>query len=204
MSAPIRGIDTENRQRVTAPARPRAPEPQSPSAKPDADSGQINVKPSTSYAAMLKEAYDGDASEAMAVMAHARRTGEPGGNERSATVAERRKGAAARALPIGAPEKSAQVLEGLRNRKNAGAVTAGRAVASGSDKARLVSAKRSHDQLMLASSKMGVSEVATHVSLQAFRSLTRILLRRSWQRKQAAIDNLMRAHMRNLLAAGTR
>lgn len=204
MSAPIRGVDTENRQRVNASARPRAPEPQTPPAKPDADAGQIRAEPSTSYAAMLKEAYDGDASEAMAVMAHTRRTGEPGANEHSATIAETRKDAPSRALPVSASERSAQVLEGLRNRKNAGPVTAGRAVASGGDKAKMANAKRSHDQLMLASSKMGVSEVATHVSLQAFRSLTRILMRRSWLRKQASIDNLMRAHLRNLQAAGTR
>lgn len=194
MSAPIRRIDTENRERaaVVTPAPAVKQKSRSTPLVSEANIAEDLAQPSTSYSAMLREAYDGDMSEAMAVVGQARRTGEPGTSPHSDTVAglPHEKTAASKALPIRRGGKSAQVLEELRSRKQASAVASGSPVASGG---RRASAKRSHDQLMLVSSKMGVSEIATHVSLQAFLSLTRILSGRNWLRQNGGFEVLLRA-----------
>ncbi|QPC44329.1 hypothetical protein HW532_17465 [Kaustia mangrovi] len=204
MSSQVNKIDADGRDGAVSQARGRASAPQRPAEQAKvAETAPAAEEVSTSYGAMLQEAYDGDTAETMAVVANARRTGDTQGGEAPDVAARmpHEKTAAARVTPVEPDAKSEQVLEGLRNRKKAGPVTAGQAAAPSRDKAP--SAKRMHDQLMLASSKMGVSEVATHVSLRSFIQLTRILSKGGWLRQTACTDKLMKTQMNTMREART-
>ncbi len=204
-------ISTHVKRVAVAQPHERAQTPQHPLEKntPEQDTAAGTAliaaeEASTTYEAMLQEAYDGDTAETMAVIANARRTGtmQDDGASDIAIRIPHEKATVARIGSIDTDAKSEQVLESLRNRKTAGPVTAGQATAPARDTSPSV--RRMHDQLMLASSKMGVSEVATHVSLRAFAQLIHILSTTNWLRQSACADNLMKAQMHTMHKARTR
>lgn len=199
MSTRINKVENENPRRVNLSVHTGAPQQPTPALVKPQEAAPSAYEPSTSYAAMLKEAYDGDSAEAMSVVANKQQVGGAG-NAVSAARTPRERLLTERVNPANLGQKSAQLLEGLRNRKNAAPIAAGQRVAQGQEKAP--SAKRAHDQLMLSSSKMGVSEVATHISLKSFINLRRILAGRNWMRRRSCFDDLMRAHMANIQGAG--
>jgi len=190
MSTPISKLDMEGREKI-GPLNTRIPEARHAPVKPQQAVPGPADEPSTSYAAMLREAYDGDAAEAMAVAAGPRRTGEDSGGSRSAAVAELpHERAVTRVSPVDRDGKSAEFLAQLRGRRDATPVTAGEPVVA-SPEHTASSTGQLHERLMLVSSKMDVSQIATHIALRSFVRLTRILSQQNWMRQRSCLDQLM-------------
>jgi len=183
MSTHISKLDIEGRERIrpsmeaNTTVRPAAPKPREPLHQP-AD------EPSTSYAAMLKEAYDGDTAEAMAVVANAKRPGEPQGEPRPPALEMPLKNKAAEpVLPIDRDARSAEFLKRLHgHRGDTVPVTAEQPTMQ---PPQALSAKQLHDQLMALSSKMDIPEIATHVAWRSFVRLTLILSQQNWMRQRS-------------------
>ncbi|WP_173932903.1 hypothetical protein [Chelativorans sp. Marseille-P2723] len=156
------------------PSRANTPEGQQKQAKLRESSPQGAEVASTSYEAMLREAYDNDTSEHMAAAA----TGLTAGRRGSAAANESDRKVSAKSKRVASDDA---ILASIRESRGARSVTAPQADVQGKD--AQASAKARHDSHIMGTSKMGVNEVATHVSLRSFISLIRIL--QNWQRIDA-------------------
>jgi len=171
MSTQVNKLDTEAGGRFTrvSEVRPAAVKPQEKVSWPIDE-------PSSSYAAMLREAYDGDSAEAMAVTAGPRRALESSEQSHLAAALETPRKASQKVAPVDQDRKPAEFLERLHGREGASPV------AGGEPASQAPAARQLHDRLVLVSSKMEVSEIATHVALRPFMRLMQILSQQNWKR----------------------
>ena len=152
------------------------------------------VESQTSYAAMLKDAQDGGVDEAYSATqrAHGGSNKENGELESNPSVQQARK--LRQTKPAIAKLKqgsqSLDLLKGLRQKKQAEEINA-----TGDTIFDTVPIGTKHDQLMLASSQMKTSEVASHVSLHRFAGLERILTENHWQRNPDAEADVIKIQM---------
>ncbi len=136
---------------------------------------------SASYNAMLAEAYEGDAKEAHAAIAHDLRVGDKkdtldvAGEEAVENKPSRRRATAG------------QPAEEAADRDMSKRIEAGKHEAP--------SVKLAHDELMLLSSQLRPIETATHISLTAFINLVGILAQPLWQRRTDGLEALARNQM---------
>ncbi|MCP1846115.1 hypothetical protein ACVIHI_009106 [Bradyrhizobium sp. USDA 4524] len=164
--------------------------------------GEKGAEPSTSYAAMLAEAQDGDTSEALAVaLGGARQRAVP--ELKDAVISSQPRWKTAKPVfRTEVDQDSANLLFGLRDKQNAERLGGESAIAHAGG-ARLLSVKNSHDQLMLTASQMRSSEAATHISYRAFLKLTKILSSSDWVRNVHCSEALLRSQMARVKGTAT-
>ncbi|OED49589.1 hypothetical protein [Leisingera sp. S232] len=204
MSNSIRPGGSERpQQSLVQPVAPRRQQQQQQAAAAEQQRKQNapkeKIESQTSYAAMLKDAQDGGVDEAYSATqrAHSGSNKENGEQDSDPSVQRARKLRQAKpavAKPQHDPQSS-EMLKGLRKKQQADEANAARGVsrAAAVDTAP-IGAK--HDQLMLASSQMKASEVASHVSLRGFAGLERILSEKHWQRNPEADTDVVKKQMR--------
>ncbi|UWQ81704.1 hypothetical protein K3725_21685 (plasmid) [Leisingera sp. S132] len=179
--------------------RRRQQQPSIPEQQQKQNAPQEKIESSTSYAAMLKDAQDGGVDEAYAATqrAHSGASKENGEQDNDPSAQKIRRSRTAKpavAKPQNDPQSS-QMLKGLRQKQQAEATTAASGV-SRSAAVETAPVGQKHDQLMLASSQMKASEVASHVSLRSFAGLARILSENHWKRSPEADTDLVKLQMR--------
>ena len=201
MSNRVRSVASEKpKQSAIQPVTPRNQQTQAPAVEQQRKQKvpKERVESQTSYAAMLKDAQDGGVDEAYSATqrAHSGANKENGELESNPSIQRARKLRQTKPAigKLKQGSQSSDMLKGLRQRQQIEEVnTTGEISRSAVFDTVPIGTK--HDQLMIASSQMRTSEVASHVSLHRFAGLERILTENHWQRNPDAEADVVKIQM---------